>query len=182
MDLQTSLELKDRTLWFDGDTSMSSDRMADVLLSGGTIDGVFPTEVDSSVKKFNFYTDSNLGLKGELRPLDTSYCIPQKYLEINLRRFFLQKLEDVLIRDGIDDQDQIEARLARVLTEVNLFKKYHIEDLIRSVIYTVDIFETNDVVWGTGRGSSCACYCLYLIGLHEVDSVMYNLELNEFFR
>jgi len=46
----------------------------------------------------------------------------------------------------------------------------------------VNIFEENKVVWGTGRGSSCASYILYLIGIHQVDSVKYDLDLGEFFR
>ncbi len=182
VDLQTSLDLRDRTLWFDGESSMSPDRMADLILSGKSIDGIHPTEVDESVKKFNLYSGSNLSLKSDIQPLDTSYCIPEEYLQINLKQFFLKKLRDVIIRDDIHEKEEIEARISRVQTEVRLFKEYNIEDLIRTVIYIVDTFEDNDIVWGTGRGSSCACYCLYLAGLHEVDSVFYGLELNEFFR
>lgn len=161
---------------------MSPDRMAELILSGKSIEGVYPTEVDKSVKKFNLFAERNLSLKSGIKPLDVSYCIPEEYLQINLKQFFLKKLRDVIIRDDILEKEEIETRIARVQTEVELFKKYDIEDLIRTTIYIVDTFESNDIVWGTGRGSSCACYCLYLIGLHEVDSVFYGLELNEFFR
>lgn len=161
---------------------MSPDRMADLILSGKSIDGIHPTEVGTSVKKFNLYAGSNLSLKSNIKTLDVSYCIPEEYLQINLKQFFLKKLRDVIIGDDILEKKDIERRISRVGTEVQLFKEYNIEDLIRTVIYIVDTFENNDIVWGTGRGSSCACYCLYLLGLHEVDSVFYNLELNEFFR
>jgi DNA polymerase III alpha subunit len=40
----------------------------------------------------------------------------------------------------------------------------------------------NKVVWGVGRGSSVASYCLYLIGLHKIDSIKYNLDIQEFFK
>lgn len=182
MDRQISLDLRDRILWFDGESSMSPDRMAELILSGKSIDGIHPTEVDKSVKKFNLYAESNLSLKNEIKTLDVGYCIPEEYLQINLKQYFLKKLRDVILRDDIIDREEIEARIERVQTEVSLFKQYKIEDLIRTVIYIVDTFEDNDIVWGTGRGSSCACYCLYLVGLHEVDSVFYGLELNEFFR
>ena len=182
VELPISLDLKDRTLWFDGDSSMSSDRMADLILSGRTIDGIYPTEVNSSVKKFNLYADQDLNIKTQIRPLDTSFCIPEKYLNINLKKFFLRKLNLRLEQSPNLTPADIDKRLERVLQEIDLFEKYGMQDLIRTAIYLIDIFEENQIVWGTGRGSSCTCYCLYLIGLHEVDSVYYDLDLNEFFR
>lgn len=179
---QLSLDLKDRVLWFDGDSSMYSDRIADYILAGNSIDGIFPLEINQDVKKFNLYADKNLEIKETIRELDTTYTIPEEYKNLNLRKFFLKQLLLSVNRDGIDDKDEIEKRISRVLTELELFKQYNMENLVRTVIYIVDKFDENSVVWGTGRGSSCACYCLYLIGLHEVDSVKYDLELNEFFR
>ena len=40
----------------------------------------------------------------------------------------------------------------------------------------------NGVIWGVGRGSSVASYVLYLIGIHKVDSMYYDLPINEFLR
>ncbi len=40
----------------------------------------------------------------------------------------------------------------------------------------------NEVIWGVGRGSSVASYVLYLIGIHKVDSMYYDLPINEFLR
>lgn len=161
---------------------MSSDRMADRLLSGKSIDHIFPVEIDKAVKKFNLYADKQLGLKSTVTTLDLSYDIPEKYLNINLRKYIFSKLKSKIINDDINDENDIEERISRVATELELFDKYGVADLIKTAIYIVDTFEEHNIVWGTGRGSSCACYCLYLIGLHEVDSVFYNLELNEFFR
>jgi DNA polymerase III alpha subunit len=182
VDHRVSLDLKDRTLWFDGDSSMYSDRIAEMLLSGMSIDHLHPLEIDQSVKKYNLYADKELELKADIRPLDTSYTIPQKYLDIDLYKFVMNKLMVAVRADNITDSDQIEARIERVVKELDLFKQYNMENLIRVAIYIVDRFEEESIVWGTGRGSSCACYSLYLIGLHEVDSVKYDLALTEFFR
>jgi DNA polymerase III alpha subunit len=38
------------------------------------------------------------------------------------------------------------------------------------------------VVWGVGRGSSVASYVLYLIGIHKIDSLYYDLDIAEFLR
>lgn len=180
--LPVSLDLKDRTLWFDGKSSMSSNRIADILLSGKSIEQLCPIEIDSAVKKFNLYADQNLEIKYDIGDLDTSFTIPEKYKTINLKDYIFKKLLEVVERDVITDENDIEIRISRVNKELYLFNEYKMEDLVRTVIYIIDTFENNSIVWGTGRGSSCACYSFYLIGLHEVDSILYELELNEFFR
>ena len=38
----------------------------------------------------------------------------------------------------------------------------------------------HELVWGVGRGSSVARYVLYLLGVHKVDSLKYNLDIKEF--
>ena len=48
--------------------------------------------------------------------------------------------------------------------------------------YIIDTLRENNVVWGVGRGSSVASYVLFLLGVHKIDSVKYNLPLEEFFK
>ncbi|NJO62370.1 MAG: hypothetical protein HC836_30345 [Richelia sp. RM2_1_2] len=62
----------------------------------------------------------------------------------------------------------------RVLTELNLFRERNMEMVLRSLIFLVDLMRNNNVVWGVGRGSSCASYCLFLIGIHKVDAIKYS--------
>jgi len=37
-------------------------------------------------------------------------------------------------------------------------------------------------MWGVGRGSSVSSYILYLIGVHKIDSIKYDLDYKEFLR
>ena len=55
-------------------------------------------------------------------------------------------------------------------------------DLLKIVKYLVDTFEKNNIIWGVGRGSSVASYALHLLGLHMIDSIKYNLPIEEFFK
>ena len=48
--------------------------------------------------------------------------------------------------------------------------------------YIVDTLRENKVLWGVGRGSSVSSYVLFLIGIHKIDSVKYNLPIEEFFK
>ena len=55
-------------------------------------------------------------------------------------------------------------------------------DLLNYMIYLVDFMRENKIVWGVGRGSSVASYVLYLIGVHKIDSLYYDLDVAEFLR
>jgi DNA polymerase III alpha subunit len=48
--------------------------------------------------------------------------------------------------------------------------------------YFVDTMRANNVVWGLGRGSSTASYVLYLLGVHKIDSLYYDLPIEEFLK
>jgi len=58
----------------------------------------------------------------------------------------------------------------------------NMSNLFRSILYLIDHFTQHNIVWGVGRGSSCASYVLYLFGLHCVDCIKYNIDAKEFFR
>lgn len=98
------------------------------------------------------------------------WLIPQEYKNIDLYDYFSR----ILI-----EKDDIEVE--RVRYELSLFDYYNMNNLLRTAIYIVDVLNNNKVVYGIGRGSSVSCYCLYLLGLHKVDSLYYNLDVNEFF-
>jgi DNA polymerase III alpha subunit len=70
----------------------------------------------------------------------------------------------------------------RVTEELAAFKERNMLDLLRWLKYFVDTCSKEGVVWGLGRGSSVASYVLYLIGVHSIDSIKYNLDWQEFLR
>ena len=47
---------------------------------------------------------------------------------------------------------------------------------------SIDTLREKNVVWGVGRGSSVASFCLFLIGVHKVNPILYKLKINEFLR
>jgi hypothetical protein len=70
----------------------------------------------------------------------------------------------------------------RVSEELAAFKERNMLDLLRWLKYFVDTCKENNIVWGVGRGSSVASYVLFLIGVHKIDSIKYNLDWQEFLR
>lgn len=76
----------------------------------------------------------------------------------------------------------IQEELQRVGEELLLFQEHNLFDLLRFLKYLVDTMQENHVIWGVGRGSSVASYVLYLMGVHKINSLHYDLDPREFLR
>jgi DNA polymerase III alpha subunit len=70
----------------------------------------------------------------------------------------------------------------RVKLELELFEKHNMIELLCYLKFLVDTMRSNSILWGVGRGSSVASYCLYLLGIHKINSLKYNLDIREFLR
>lgn len=105
--------------------------------------------------------------------------LPQSYLELDLEEFFAQKLNTHC--DGMS-AEYIDECFDRVGFELEYFKNCGAETFIRCVIYVIDEFTKRGVFWGIGRGSSCASFCFFLIGLHKVNPILYEIPSSDFFK
>lgn len=74
------------------------------------------------------------------------------------------------------------AQLQRVGHELLMYQERDLFDLLRYLKYLVDVMRENHVIWGVGRGSSVSSYVLYLLGVHRIDSLYYDLDPGEFLR
>ena len=70
----------------------------------------------------------------------------------------------------------------RLHMEIDMFRERGMIPVLRFLVYLVDICKENKIVLGVGRGSSVASYVLYLIGIHKVDSIKYDLDIKEFLK
>jgi hypothetical protein len=70
----------------------------------------------------------------------------------------------------------------RLDEELAAFKERNMLDLLRWLKYFVDTCSKENIIWGVGRGSSVASYVLYLIGVHSIDPIKFNLDWREFLR
>lgn len=95
--------------------------------------------------------------------------MPEKYQNIDLNIYFANKITQI-------EQAQ------RVSDELELYEKYKLINVLKFMIYLVDVMRENKIVWGVGRGSSTASYCLFLVGLHRIDSLKFNLDIREFLK
>ena len=96
------------------------------------------------------------------------WFIPNSYNELDIEEFLVMNCPP--------------ENYNRLIQEIKLYKKHNMMPLLKTMKYIVDTLRSNRVVWGVGRGSSVASYVLYLIGVHKIDSVKYNLPIEEFFK
>ena len=103
------------------------------------------------------------------KALQSEYFMPEEYRSIDVVAFLSNK---------INDNDN----LNRLMEELFGWKEHEMFDIIRYMIYLVDFMRENNIVWGVGRGSSVSSYVLYLIGVHKIDPIKYELDWREFLR
>jgi DNA polymerase III alpha subunit len=77
---------------------------------------------------------------------------------------------------------QTQEELQRCGEELLLYQERNLFDLLRYLKYLVDTMKQHQVIWGVGRGSSVASYVLYLLEVHRINSMYYNLDIREFLR
>lgn len=97
------------------------------------------------------------------------WYMPQRYRDLDIAQYVLSRCQN-------------DAQLQRVGQELLLYQERNAFDLLRYCVYLVDMMRKHNVVWGVGRGSSVASYVLFLIGIHKIDSMFYDLDPNEFLR
>ena len=102
----------------------------------------------------------------------SEWFMPDEYKDINVYEYVLGKAETPCPQHVQD----------RIWEELDAFKERDMHNLLRYMIYLVDFMRENDIVWGVGRGSSVASYVLYLIGVHKVNSIQFDLDWREFLR
>jgi len=96
--------------------------------------------------------------------------------------FFPDTYKNFDIAKYVLDQCQSEAELQRAGKELLLYQERDMFDLLRYLKYLVDTMRKNNIVWGVGRGSSVSSFVLFLIGVHKINSLFYQLDIEEFLK
>jgi DNA polymerase III alpha subunit len=113
-------------------------------------------KLDMTVEQFDNNNQSN-------------WLMPEQYKTMDIAQYVL-------------NQCQGEAELQRAGEELLLFQERDMFVLLRYLKYLVDTMRENNIVWGVGRGSSVASFVLFLLGIHRINSLYYDLSIDEFLK
>jgi hypothetical protein len=98
-----------------------------------------------------------------------NWYMPTEYKELDIAKYVL-------------DQCTSEAELQRAGEELILFQERNMFVLLQYLKYLVDTMRKHNIVWGVGRGSSVASFVLFLLGIHRINSLYYDLSIDEFIK
>ena len=131
---------------------------------------IISLENQISVKFFKPLDDYDISLEEFDKALQCDWQMPDDYKNLDIENWLYQQCPP---------WDPESSRLTEELQE---FKARNMLDLLRWLKYFVDTCRSKNLLWGVGRGSSVASYVLFLIGVHRIDCIKYNLDWREFLR
>ena len=165
-----------------GQSHYSADELCDLLYKDPNLDlSLF--QVDDPQK----YNKSVKNLYVAMPKLQTYNLVDwesvEQFDEVQQQKWHMpDKYKELEIAEWLLDQCKTEEELQRVGQELILYQERNLFDLLRFMKYLVDTLRKNNIVWGVGRGSSVASYVLYLIGVHKINSLYYDLDIAEFLK
>ncbi len=170
-------ELKNRKLYFDGDSSFDPMVVNRLQFKYNIkyVDYLTP-----SIQQYNSLIldpDKKIKVKDRCNNWDIGWNLPTKYKQLDVINYVLEK--HILLTDDMSE-DEIVSRDVRLITELQQYQQRDKLNILRTIIYMVDMLEKNNVVYGIGRGSCVSSYVLYVIGIHDIDSYMFNLDFGDF--
>jgi DNA polymerase III alpha subunit len=159
----------------------SADELCDLLYQNPNLDiskilVEDPYKYNNAVKSFYVdlpnlerYVDQDITVEQFDRQNQNKWLMPEEYSNMDIAKWLL-------------DRCKTQEELQRVGKELLLYQERDLFSLLKQLKYIVDTWREKNIVWGVGRGSSVASYVLYLIGVHRIDSIYYDLDIEEFLR
>lgn len=164
-----------------GQSHISTDKLCEMLYRAGNLDMSSFLVSDSeqynrSVQQLHYdtqllkqYRKLNVSIEEFDAANQSQWHMPDEYKTVDIAAWLLEQCSG-------------EAELQRVGLELILYQERNLFPLLQYMKYLVDTLRANNIVWGVGRGSSVASFVLYLIGVHRINSLYYNLDITEFLK
>jgi DNA polymerase III alpha subunit len=160
-----------------GQYIFSENDLCDALMSDSDLllyDVLVESELKNPLDIVNFpstvtYVENSKSIEDFDKENQEVWFMPDDYKQLNIVEYVLN-----LCSTDIE--------LERVGQELILFQERNLFNLLRYLKYLVDVLREHNIVWGVGRGSSVSSYVLFLIGVHKINSIEYELSINEFLK
>lgn len=127
-------------------------------------DWCFAQDIDATIQALEEYTGDDY-----VEHCVHNWNMPDEYKELDIVRF-------------LNNRELTHEQRERLHMEIDMFRERGLIDVLRFLAYLVDLCKEHNIVLGVGRGSSVASYCLYLLGVHKIDSIKYKLDITEFLK
>jgi DNA polymerase III alpha subunit len=115
------------------------------------------------------YQLENLSIDEFDNKSQSNWFIPEEYKQMDIAQYVLEQCKN-------------DVELQRAGTELLMYQERDMFILLKYLKYLVDTMRKNNIVWGVGRGSSVASFVLFLLGVHRINSLYYDLSIEEFLK
>lgn len=176
------IELNNRKIDDYGNIIYKEEGIIDRIMSGLSVDNLvmdnekevhnnnqYQELYDESIEILSTYSSPQLSIEDFDKNNQSDMFIPKEYININLYSYLKNKCKN---------QEEIK----RIDYEYKLIVSRNMVSFFKCMIFLVDNFRKHDIIWGVGRGSSVSSFSLYLIGIHKINSILYDLDPHEFFK
>jgi len=180
--MTNNTQLNTYTLWYDGKISIKSNQLTDFLLQYDIdVKNICVDNVDKDIQQYNKMVPvtQQIGTKHECDPINPMWTLPSEYTNMHVQAVVYKALEEELKRGNYTDEE-MKQRIERTKLELSLYRKNNMFDVLKVILYVINTFKQQNIVWGVGRGSSVSSYILYLLEVHDVDSIKYQLNIEDF--
>lgn len=171
-----STELQGRRLWFDGDSTFNVDN---ILFAMQKHEVRYVNEITPQVVAYNrnVLPNERLTVKTECKPLTRYWTIPDDYKTMDMIECVFDRHDEMVGRFPEHERTAREQRLAE---EMCKYQEFGFNDVLRAITYVINTLTDHKQIWGVGRGSSVSSYVLFVLGVHDVDSFKYELDIDDF--
>jgi DNA polymerase III alpha subunit len=151
-----------------GEIVYNIEDVVDLIMKQQTTAGI---TVDSTVQLQNTSPETDISLSVDEYDMmnQHNWLMPDEYKRMDIAQHVI-------------DLCKTTPEIQRAGEELLMFQERNLFNLLKYLKYLVDTMRANNIVWGVGRGSSVASYVLYLLGVHRIDSMYYDLDPGEFLR
>jgi DNA polymerase III alpha subunit len=130
----------------------------------------FPDELElMNIPNTVKYVETDVSVENFDDAAQQIWYMPDEYKTLDIAQFVL-------------NQCQNDEELQRAGQELLLYQERNMFVLLQYLKYLVDTMRDNNIVWGVGRGSSVASFVLFLLGVHKINSLFYQLDIDEFLK
>jgi len=164
------IELEDRILLNNGISIVSTNNAFNKLLNEGELPEHIRVEPSNDANLFNEKYNKDVCINADDVLLNPTF----EYTEEEFEELLNNILENP--RDNTDNIDH----LVRIEDEIEFFIKNDNQGFLCTLKRLIDKFKEDNVIWGVGRGSSCSCYVLYLLEVHDINPIKYDIPFKEF--
>lgn len=155
-----------RYILHNGSSIVTIEDLIDRILKGDQYEHCLLANEDEDSRKYELVTGRRI-IFNEL-DLEISYTIEEGDLDV-----ILDRIGESDRMNGTDEE------LERIEQELSFFQEQNKIHLINKLIELIDTFKRDNIVWGVGRGSSCASFLMYVLEVNDVNPIEFDIPFSE---